>query len=69
MPRDAFDQWIATARDQGDALDEAAFHRLAEPSRADRPRTFRDVTPDLFTAIANPGAHPALTAPPVKQGP
>ncbi|TWB37554.1 ubiquinol oxidase subunit II [Nitrospirillum pindoramense] len=56
VPGDAFDRWIATARDQGDPLDEAAFRRLAQPSRADRPRTFRDVTPGLFTAVANPGA-------------
>jgi cytochrome o ubiquinol oxidase subunit 2 len=49
--RDGFEDWIATARKGGGALDAARYAELAKPSLADGRSTFGAVAPDLFETI------------------
>src|SRR5208337_3522028 len=48
VPAGDFDSWVATARSTGSALDDAAYTRLAKPSKAVPPTTYRSVEPNLF---------------------
>jgi cytochrome o ubiquinol oxidase subunit II len=58
-----FDQWIATARQTGPALDLEAYVALAQQSENVAPYTYREVEPmlfrDLVTQLLPPGPGPA----------
>jgi cytochrome o ubiquinol oxidase subunit 2 len=53
MPQDGFAQWVATARQAGPALDEAAYGTLSQESQNVAPFTYRTVAPALFEAIVS----------------
>ena len=59
---DQFEQWVASTRDSGPALDATAYAELAKPSQAVAPFTYRSVSPDLFAGILNSRMHPADSA-------
>ncbi len=46
-----FTTWIAQVRGAGSALDEAGYAKLAKPSKAVPPTTYRSVAPNLFDRI------------------
>jgi cytochrome o ubiquinol oxidase subunit II len=51
VPAGAFADWVAKVRGAGPALDDAAYARLAKPSHAVPPTTYRSVVPKLFESI------------------
>src|ERR1700720_992903 len=53
VPQDRFQQWVATARQAGPALDAAGYHALLQPSQNVTPFTYRSVAANLFDDIAN----------------
>jgi cytochrome o ubiquinol oxidase subunit 2 len=53
VPPDRFQQWVATARQTGPALDAAAYLALLQPSQNVAPFTYRSVAANLFDDIAN----------------
>jgi cytochrome o ubiquinol oxidase subunit 2 len=53
VPAENFAQWVNTTRNAGPQLDAQAYAELAKPSSAVTPFTYRAVTPDLFSGIAN----------------
>jgi cytochrome o ubiquinol oxidase subunit 2 len=46
-----FAHWVTATRGSGPVLDVAAYRKLAQPSHAVAPFTYRSVTPDLFSSI------------------
>jgi cytochrome o ubiquinol oxidase subunit 2 len=59
VPDEAFEQWVAAARQSGSALDRASYAALSEQSQNVRPFTYRTVEPNLFDAIATQELPPA----------
>jgi cytochrome o ubiquinol oxidase subunit II len=63
VPRDAFAQWVATARQSGQALDRAGYTALSQQSKGVRPFTYGTIDPTLFNAVATqqlpPGPGPS----------
>ena len=63
VPQGEFDQWVATARQSGPALDLEAYVALAQQSQNVAPYTYREVEPmlfrDLVTQQLPPGPGPA----------
>ncbi len=65
-----FAGWVAKARGAGSALDLANYAKLAKPSEAVPPATYRAVDPELFeriveqTALAPEKAHAGAAPPP-----
>lgn len=53
MTDEAFSAWVAKAHTTGSVLDEKAYADLAKQSQNVQPTTYRDVTPNLFQAIAS----------------
>jgi cytochrome o ubiquinol oxidase subunit 2 len=51
VPTGDFDAWVAKVRGAGSALDDAAYAKLAKPSEAVPPTTYRSVAPKLFEHI------------------
>jgi cytochrome o ubiquinol oxidase subunit II len=51
VPAGDFDAWVAKARGAGSALDMAGYAKLAKPSEAVPPTTYRSVEPGLFERI------------------
>jgi cytochrome o ubiquinol oxidase subunit 2 len=49
----AFDNWIAQAREAGSVLDHASYAALAKPSQDMAPVTYRSVSPGLFERIVD----------------
>ena len=64
VPRDAFAQWVATARQSGQALDRTSYAALSQQSKAVRPFTYGTIDPTLFNAVATqqlpPGPGPQV---------
>jgi cytochrome o ubiquinol oxidase subunit 2 len=58
VPADSFTQWVAATRGTGPMLDASAYGKLAKPSEAVAPFTYRDVVPDLFDHILSLTAQP-----------
>ena len=52
VPVDAFEQWVATARQSGSALDRAGYIALSQQSRNVAPLRYGTVDPNLFRAVA-----------------
>ncbi len=57
-----FDNWVATTRASGPALDGAGYAALAKESQYVAPYTYRAVMPGLFDAIVRTQAAPPETA-------
>ena len=53
VPAGDFDRWAATARGTGSTLDDAGYAKLAKPSTAVPPATYRSVDPKLFERIVD----------------
>ena len=53
VPAGDFDGWTATARGTGSTLDDAGYAKLAKPSTAVPPATYRSVDPKLFERIVD----------------
>ena len=53
LPRDGFDQWVAKAKAQGSALDDAKFLEIERPSENVAVTYFSSVQPGLFGRILN----------------
>ena len=53
VPAGDFDGWTATARGTGSTLDDAGYAKLAKPSTAVPPATYRSVEPKLFERIVD----------------
>jgi cytochrome o ubiquinol oxidase subunit II len=53
VPQDRFQQWVATARQAGPALDAAGYLALLQPNQNVAPFTYRSVAANLFDDIAN----------------
>ena len=51
VPAGDFAGWVAKVRGAGPALDDAAYAKLAQPSHAVLPMTYRSVVPKLFETI------------------
>jgi cytochrome o ubiquinol oxidase subunit II len=51
IPAGDFPGWVAKVRGAGSALDDAAYAKLAKPSHAVPPMTYRSVVPKLFETI------------------
>ena len=49
----AFESWASRLRAQGGTLDRAGYEALAKPSKAEPPREFGSVAPNLFDQILN----------------
>jgi len=52
VPQDAFAQWVATARQSGQALDRTSYTALSQQSKDVRPFTYGTIDPTLFNAVA-----------------
>jgi cytochrome o ubiquinol oxidase subunit 2 len=52
VPKDAFAQWVATARQAGSALDRTSYLELCRQSSNVRPFTYRSVDATLFDGIS-----------------
>ena len=67
MPPAQFNQWVATARAQGSALDDSAYLLLLRQSQNLRPYTYRTVAAGLFERVVKhslpTGPGPALNGP------
>ena len=63
VPREAFAQWVATAKQSGPTLDRASYMTLAAQSANVRPFTYRATEPSLFNAVVTqelpPGPGPS----------
>src|SRR4029077_2432971 len=55
VPPEQFAQWVTTVRNDGPALDAAAYADLAKPSKAIAPFTYRTVATNLFNDILSSG--------------
>jgi cytochrome o ubiquinol oxidase subunit II len=53
VPAGDFEAWVAQVRGAGSALDDAGYAKLARPSKAVPPMTYRAVIPRLFERIVN----------------
>jgi cytochrome o ubiquinol oxidase subunit 2 len=53
VPKDAFAQWVATARQSGSALDRTSYLALCQQTSNVRPFTYRSVDASLFDAVVN----------------
>src|SRR5262249_42796635 len=53
VPKDAFAQWVATARQSGSALDRTSYLPLCQQSSNEGPFTYRSVDANLFDGVAN----------------
>jgi cytochrome o ubiquinol oxidase subunit II len=51
LPQDAFDAWVAAARQSGPALDREGYLALSQQGRNTRSFTYRAVDPGLFQAV------------------
>jgi cytochrome o ubiquinol oxidase subunit II len=51
VPKDAFAQWVATARQAPTGLDRPGYIALSQESQNVRPFTYRSVAPGLFQAV------------------
>jgi cytochrome o ubiquinol oxidase subunit 2 len=51
VPAERFAQWVAETRTDGPVLDVQSYAKLAKPSQAVAPFTYRAVPPDLFNGI------------------
>ena len=58
IPAEKFAEWIDAARSAGPELDAKAYERLAKPSAAVAPFTYRAVGPRLFDGIMASGTQP-----------
>src|SRR6516165_2127969 len=63
VPADDFDSWVAQVRGSGSALDDAGYAKLAKPSQAVPPTTYRSVEPKLFERIIDQ----TVAGPPLRQ--
>jgi cytochrome o ubiquinol oxidase subunit II len=67
VPDASFQDWVRTAQSDGVVLDDAAYQQLVKQTIGDKPRTFKDVAPNLFAEIVSqkqppgPGPTPAIT--------
>jgi len=55
VPPNQFAQWVTMVRNDGPALDAAAYADLVKPSKAIAPFTYRTVAPNLFNDILSSG--------------
>jgi cytochrome o ubiquinol oxidase subunit 2 len=66
VPPDRFQQWVASTRQTGPALDAAAYCTLLQPSQNVAPFTYRSVAANLFDDIATqkipPGPGPQASS-------
>jgi len=62
LPPEQFSRWVSATRMSGTALDAQTYARLAKPSEAVKPETYRAVTPGLFDTIVNTGMSSSATA-------
>jgi cytochrome o ubiquinol oxidase subunit II len=66
VPQERFEQWVATTRQAGPALDAAAYRALLQPSQNVAPFTYRMVAANLFDDIAGqkfpPGPGPQASS-------
>ena len=53
VPIGDFEAWVAQVRGSGSSLDEAGYAKLAKPSKAVPPMTYRSVIPKLFERIVD----------------
>jgi cytochrome o ubiquinol oxidase subunit 2 len=53
VPQDRFEQWVASTRQNGAALDAQAYLALLQPSQNVKPFTYNSVAANLFDDIAN----------------
>jgi cytochrome o ubiquinol oxidase subunit 2 len=58
LTKQDFDAWVAKAKTQGKALDQAGFHDLEKPSEAEPVHYYSSVQPGLYNAILNMCAEP-----------
>jgi cytochrome o ubiquinol oxidase subunit 2 len=67
MPPDRFAAWVGATRDQGPALDDAAYGQLEQQSQDVKPFAYGSVAPDLFKRILTqalpPGPGPDTSTP------
>ena len=69
VPAGDFDAWVTQVRGGGTALDDAAYAKLAKPSEAVPPTTYRSVEPNLFEHIIDQTVSGSpLPAPPPHAG-
>jgi cytochrome o ubiquinol oxidase subunit 2 len=66
---DAFHQWVAGVKESGEALDVAAYARLAQTVDSAPPTTYKAVDPTLFAAIVAGTAPESGGAPPITNAP
>jgi cytochrome o ubiquinol oxidase subunit 2 len=68
VPPDRFEQWVATTRQTGPALDAAGYPALLQPSQNVAPFTYRSVAANLFGDIVTqnfpPGPGPQASSDP-----
>jgi cytochrome o ubiquinol oxidase subunit 2 len=55
---DVYARWVADTQKAGSALDEAAYDRLAQPSKDTAPAAYRTAGPSLFDAIVRKSSVP-----------
>jgi cytochrome o ubiquinol oxidase subunit 2 len=55
MPSQQFEQWIATAHENGPTLDTQSYAELTKPSKAVTPFTYRAIAAGLFDTITRTG--------------
>jgi cytochrome o ubiquinol oxidase subunit II len=53
VPQDEFETWVASAKQSGPALDQAAYAALKQQSQNVTPFTYRTVDPNLFQAVVS----------------
>ena len=67
VPASEFESWIASIRNSGPVLDQAAYTGLTQQSAGVAPSTYRAIDPQLFQAVATqkipPGPGPQPEAP------
>ncbi len=66
---DAFHQWVAGVKESGEALDVAAYARLAQTADTAPLTTYKAVDPTLFAAIVAGTAPESAGAPPITNAP
>jgi cytochrome o ubiquinol oxidase subunit 2 len=66
---DAFHQWVAGVKESGEALDVAAYARLAQTADSAPLATYKAVDPTLFAAIVAGTAPESAGAPPITNAP
>src|SRR5215510_10361029 len=67
VPRDAFAQWVASARQSGSALDRSSYLALCQQSSNVRPFTYRAVDAGLFNAVVNQQLPPCRPGPNIER--